>query len=169
MSIETCVRLLRAFAELLAVEGGHVCWCISKHSNKVNVTLLNVTRICCCLCKVLENKNRTKTGEKTFQQVHAILGLSVTFVPAPMTLALSSSSSMILCKPCVPGKDIHCCHYGARTREDCLHIFLYIVLYEMQGAHARRTRCFDALLPVWYQASGMGQLPLHGCLAAALA
>ncbi len=32
----------------------------------------------------------------------------------------------------------------------------------MQGAHARRTRCFDALLPLWNHANGMVQLPLHG-------
>ena len=124
VSNETCVRLLGDFAELLAMEGGHVCWCISKRPNTVNVTLLSVTRICCCLCKVLESMNRDKTRNKTFQQVHAILGLSLSHFPATMALAFSSSSSnMILYKACVPGKDRHCYHYGPCPREDCLHIF----------------------------------------------
>ncbi len=92
--------------------------------NTVNVTLLSVTRICCCLCKVLESMNRDKTRNKTFQQVHAISGLSLSHFPATMALAFSSSSSnMILYKACVPGKDRHCYHYGPCPREDCLHIF----------------------------------------------
>ncbi len=98
----------------MALEAGEVCWCISKRSSEVSVTLLSVTRVCCCL-KVPENN--------TFQQVKAISGLSLSDVPAPMTSVLSSSSNMILCKSCVPGKDSHCYHYVACITEDCLHSF----------------------------------------------
>ncbi len=115
VSIETCVRLLGDLGEPVALEAGHVCWCISKRSSEVNVTLLSVTSGRCCLCKVPKNS--------TFQQVHAISALSLSYVPAPMALAFSSSSNMKLCKSCVPGKDSHCYHYVACTTEDCLHSF----------------------------------------------
>ena len=113
--IQMCVRLLGHFGEPVALEAGHVCWGISKGSSRANVTRLVVTNIRCCLCKVPQNS--------TFQPVYATSGLSLSYVPAPMALAFSSSSNMAVGKSCVPGKVSHCYHWVACTTEECLHSF----------------------------------------------
>ncbi len=60
MSIETSVRLWGDHGEPVALEAGEVCWCIIKRSSEVSVTLLSVTRVRCCLCKVPENSTLWK-------------------------------------------------------------------------------------------------------------
>ncbi len=140
LSIDMSVHLLGDVGEPVALEAAHVSWCISKRSrtvnvpvrkcsSQVNVTLWSVTSIRCCLCKVLENRNRNKTGKRTFQQVYAILGLSLSCVPAPTALAFSSSSNMLLCKSSLLSS------YRMHKRRLFTQL-LYAVLHDMQGAHA---------------------------------